>query len=594
MALTTRKKVLFWGITVLFPFILLTLIEVGLRIGGYNEEAQELFIEAPSDSNFLVTNSSFIGRYFPAFTPNVAPNPFRKEKKPNTFRVFVFGGSSAQGFPYNFYYSFAEQLEQQLLLNTEGLTVEVINLGMTAVNSYVIRDLSYRILPYQPDAILIYAGHNEYYGSFGVGSTQFGLMNNRRLKLWILGLKNLRLYQYLEGLLKQSHSPTEDRRTLMAKVVKEPDIELKGSIFRDGVRQFEQNMNDVLDLYEKEKVPVYLSTIASNLKDQAPLSDNWEALQKFEEAQGFYSNSEYSLALASFIEAKELDGIRFRAPERVNEVIRDFAKASNVELVEVESLLRNESDSKIEDASLFIDHLHPNFKGHTLIASKFFDHLLELEIIKDHYRPTDFKVPQSVSKFEETYSNTSISRLLMGYPFQKNLSQEEELRRFDKIYSTYLKSSYIDSIAASAARNRHVVAEALTEVINEGKNRNDTLTVVSHYYELLKWQLNSTELIDKGIEYTVNNRSIDNYLINILSQILNEGQQDPRYMDVLSAVYIINGELDKAKYWLDESERMGSNTPMLYYNFARYHILKGDTLKASGYYNRFIQSQQSN
>ncbi|MBO6523405.1 MAG: SGNH/GDSL hydrolase family protein [Balneolaceae bacterium] len=594
MSLTSSKKIIFWGITILFPFLFLLLVEVGLRIGGYNEEAQELFIEAPSDSNFLVTNSSFIGRYFPAFTPTVAPNPFRKEKKPNTFRVFVFGGSSAQGFPYNFYYSFAEQLEQKLLLNTEGLTVEVINLGMTAVNSYVIRDLSYRTLPYQPDAILIYAGHNEYYGSFGVGSTQFGLMNSRRLKLCILGLKNLRLYQYLESLLKQSHSPTNDRRTLMAKVVKESDIALKGSIFRDGVEQFEQNMNDVLDLYEKEKVPVYLSTIASNLKDQAPLSDNREAIQKFEEAQSFYSNSEYSLALASFIEAKELDGIRFRAPERVNEAIRDFAKTSNVELVEVESLLREKSDSKIEDASLFIDHLHPNSKGHKLIASKFFDHLLELEIIKDHYRPTDFKVPQSVSKFEETYSNTSISRLLMGYPFQKNLSQEEELRRFDKIYTTYLKSSYIDSIAASAARNRHVVAEALTKVINEGRNRNDTLTVVSHYYELLKWQLNSTELIDKGIEYTVNNRSIDNYLINILSQILNEGQYDPRYMDVLSAVYIINGELDKAKYWLDESERMGSNTPMLYYNLARYHILKGDTVKASGYYNRFRQSQQSN
>ena len=103
-------------------------------------------------------------------------------KRSNTFRVFVFGGSSTQGFPYNFYYSFAEQLEQRLLLNTEGVHVEVINLGMTAVNSYVIRDLSQRVMEYKPDAVIIYAGHNEYYGSFGAASTQFGFVNNIYLK----------------------------------------------------------------------------------------------------------------------------------------------------------------------------------------------------------------------------------------------------------------------------------------------------------------------------------------------------------------------------------------------------------------------------
>ena len=101
-------------------------------------------------------------------------------------------------FPYNFYYSFAEQLEQRLLLNTEGVHVEVINLGMTAVNSYVIRDLSQRVMEYEPDAVIIYAGHNEYYGSFGAASTQFGFVNNIYLKRIILWLKDLRFYQLLK------------------------------------------------------------------------------------------------------------------------------------------------------------------------------------------------------------------------------------------------------------------------------------------------------------------------------------------------------------------------------------------------------------
>jgi hypothetical protein len=202
------KIAVFWSITILLPIIFLSFIEISLRLGGYNAESQELFIEAPNTSSFLVSNPKFIERYFPNFVPQIAPNAFRKVKRSNTFRVFVFGGSSTQGFPYNFYYSFAEQLEQRLLLNTEGVHVEVINLGMTAVNSYVIRDLSQRVMEYEPDAVIIYAGHNEYYGSFGAASTQFGFVNNIYLKRIILWLKDLRFYQLLENIASSENKDT--------------------------------------------------------------------------------------------------------------------------------------------------------------------------------------------------------------------------------------------------------------------------------------------------------------------------------------------------------------------------------------------------
>ena len=123
---------------------------------------------------------------------------------------------------------------------------------------------------------------------------------------------------------------------------------------------------------------------------------------------------------------------------------------------------------------------------------------------------------------------------------------------------------------------------------------NDTLAVVSHYYELLKWQLNSTDLIEKGIEYAVNNRQVDVYLVNMLTQILNDGGYNTRYMDVLSAVYLLNNDVSKARYWLEESEKMGSNSPMFNYNYARFHFLNGDTTQAAVYYNRFINSSQAN
>lgn len=75
------KQLIFWVITITFPFLILLLIEGALRIGGYNEEAQDLFIEAPNSNRFLVSNVKFIERYFPSFVPEIAPNAFRKIKQ---------------------------------------------------------------------------------------------------------------------------------------------------------------------------------------------------------------------------------------------------------------------------------------------------------------------------------------------------------------------------------------------------------------------------------------------------------------------------------------------------------------------------------
>ncbi len=46
----------------------------------------------------------------------------------------------------------------------------MINTAMSAVNSYVLKDVASEIAEQSPDAVLIYAGHNEYLGIFGVGS----------------------------------------------------------------------------------------------------------------------------------------------------------------------------------------------------------------------------------------------------------------------------------------------------------------------------------------------------------------------------------------------------------------------------------------
>ena len=84
------KKTLFWIITLLFPVLLLGLIELALIMGGYNENAQQLFIEVPSQPEYLITNANFVPRYFPTFRPQVAVSPFLKQKNEKSIPIYNY------------------------------------------------------------------------------------------------------------------------------------------------------------------------------------------------------------------------------------------------------------------------------------------------------------------------------------------------------------------------------------------------------------------------------------------------------------------------------------------------------------------------
>jgi hypothetical protein len=552
------KKTLYWVITLLFPFLLLLLIEFFLRIGGYNESSQDLFVEVPSKPKYVATNPDFVSRYFPSFVPQVAISPFLKEKTEDTFRVFVLGGSSTQGFPYNFYTSFSTELEQRLLMETQGLNIEIINLGMTAVNSYVIWDLSDRLMEYDPDAIIIYAGHNEYYGSFGVGSTQFGVGENIAIKRLMIHLKNLRLYQLIEDLMRPDEGNINpDKRTMMAKVVKEAEIVLDSELYKAGIQQFEENISDVLEYFSEESVPVFIGTVTSNLKDQDPLGEDEEALESYGDGIRLFEAGAIDSARSAFIKAKEFDAIRFRAPEQINEVIKNASSEYGALLVEVEQASAEASESTIQDNSFFVDHLHPDWEGHQMIADLFFEALKQnLNVVVEAYSPNPLFQRTTTTQFERVYADVPVQRLTAGYPFQKGLTEQEEYARFQKVYDTHLASSYVDSIAASAWRMQRQVSLALTDVINQGSRNGDSLMVVKHYQQLAYWQIYNSNLLKKGVNYAINNRKFDPYTAKLLHVILSKERDDPYFANSLAAIYLLHKELNKSEYWLEESKRV--------------------------------------
>ena len=167
--LSRRKGLIFSVITLLFPLAFLILLELGLRAARYGGETP--LFEAPEKlhGRYLVPGRRVAARYFPrAKSPPTPPvDAFLVKKPTHGMRIFVMGESAAAGFPYPANAALSNVVHDALQDVLPNDTIEVVNLGIAATNSYTIADLAPEVIAQHPDAILIYAGHNEYYGALG-------------------------------------------------------------------------------------------------------------------------------------------------------------------------------------------------------------------------------------------------------------------------------------------------------------------------------------------------------------------------------------------------------------------------------------------
>ncbi|MCW8803174.1 MAG: hypothetical protein OQK57_02160, partial [Ignavibacteriaceae bacterium] len=245
----------------------------------------------------------------------------------------------------------------------------------------------------EPDLVLIYLGHNEYYGALGVGSLEsFGSSRSIvNATLWLNKFKTIELLRNtvktISGLFSSEDKITGG--TMMAQLAKDKLIKYNSDIYWDGIHQFEGNLRDILSMCKEANVPVIASTVASNLKDQKPFvsvndSEYPPAEQIFFDATTKLLAGETDSAKGLFIFAKELDALRFRAPEEINKTIIRLCKEFNFVIIRSDSLLNSFSQDGIVGDNLMTDHLHPTVKGYQLIGNLFFNAMK-----KKGYLPTN-------------------------------------------------------------------------------------------------------------------------------------------------------------------------------------------------------------
>ncbi len=459
---------LFRIIALAIPFLFFILLEVFLRLGDFGRETP-LFIENPANPHYILPRPDIVKRYFAegADIPNVTmeANFLLKEKPKNGLRIFVQGGSSAAGFPYGLGASLAGMLQQRLKHTFPDKYVEVVNTAMAAVNSYTLLDLADEIIQQKPDAVLIYAGHNEYLGILGVGSN-YTAANSQATTLLFLKLKDFRIFQLVQRihLWFKNEEPvpaekSQHSRTFMAKVAKHKNIPLGSEIYMAGLAQFETNLSLLLDKYQQAKVPVFISTITSNLKDQKPFSsapmadklnvelqellsdvpqivtntvdkerltllaqeaeEDKSALLHYRLGQLYLATGEYDSALKYFISARDSDLLRFRAPTEMNEIIRTISKEKQAYLVDVEKNLSRHSPFKIIGNNFMLEHLHMNVQGYFLLADTFYQALKKHNTLGDWHDVSTREAwkMRPILPSEEYNGYAKIQQLKADYPF---------------------------------------------------------------------------------------------------------------------------------------------------------------------------------
>ncbi|WP_221622033.1 hypothetical protein [Larkinella knui] len=404
------------------------MVEVSLRVFHYGYDLR-LFIDYPDDKNYLVFNPHASKKYFAnqALATTGNSELFKKKKDATTLRIFVLGESTTIGYPYFHNGSFHRWLQYRLMHTFPDRDFEIINIALTAVNSYTVLGFAREVADYEPDAVLIYTGHNEYYGALGVGSTET-LGGNPQLVNALLSLRDFRITQLITSVYEKLRTAfvsntASSGGTRMKLMVADQQIPYQSELYKRGVEQFRFNMNETLAFLAKRNIPVFISNLVSNEKDLKPFVsfpvDNLQfpafkknydlglkSLQENDSSSAYaylkiadqrfsrhalcqyylgklaYNRGDFKQAKAYFSKAKDLDGLRFRAPEEFNDVINQLCRThKNAHLVDAKAQFEAHSANKIIGDELILEHVHPDLRGYAILSDAFYKALKDTKLV---------------------------------------------------------------------------------------------------------------------------------------------------------------------------------------------------------------------
>lgn len=377
----------------------------------------------------------------------------------NRYRVVVVGASTVQGFPYPRRLAAASFLQAMLADAWPERAVEVVNLGITSIASFAVARVVGDALALSPDLVVVYTGHNEFYGLYGAGR------HHRLQYFW----RQLHLTHLLDGLLGGIGAKTD----LIKMAAGRGAVPLHSPGRAAAEQNLRANLRRVGRLCERAQVPLVLCTVVANDAGFAPVGSTeggaaWKAwvedaarlltrgyvapedaeaaLEQLEQAAALSSEHAWlcylqgralerlgrdAQAQRAFRRARDLDTMPWRAPTAHNAVIRVVAAEHGAALADVEAAFAAVAPASGVGWEWMVDHVHFSVAGQALLARTLLHSVARLQ-------PIDVGLLQSEEAYRRALGDLPVERVVAYNKMGAMLSQAP-LHQYNGHNVRYLK-----------------------------------------------------------------------------------------------------------------------------------------------------------
>jgi len=351
-------------------------------------------------------------------------------KPADTLRIVLIGESAAKGYPQPRNLAMSAFLETMLAERLPGRTIEVINLGTTAVASFPLVYATRDALAFDPDLVIFYVGNNEFFGAYGTESINAAGVSSPTGLRMIRALRGLALAQTLSAWLYRE--PPVDRslmEEMMGRAVVPPDAPSR----ERAARNLRANLDAMLAATRDAGVPAIVCTTASNEGGMAPIGESVEALAAFRRAEQFAAQGDLSAAREAFLDARDLDPMPWRPTRATENAIRDAAAAAGAPLCDIATIFRDESPRGATTWDLLDDHVHLSVAGQIRAARAMTE--TALAALDLPHQPvtwpdwTDYAQRHGTNLYD-AYRVDHTLRTLFGIPFMAR-ANPDALARFE-------------------------------------------------------------------------------------------------------------------------------------------------------------------
>jgi tetratricopeptide (TPR) repeat protein len=217
---------------------------------------------------------------------------------------------------------------------------------------------------------------------------------------------------------------------------------------------------------------------------------------------------EYGKARQRYIRARELDTLRFRADNRINETIRTVAgdkAVKDVYLLDAAKAFEKNSPYEATGEELFYEHVHLNFKGTYLLAKTIFEQVeailpAHIKQLKGNERPllTEAQCARRLA-YTDWDQHTITDKILYGFikkaPFTNQLYYKEMVSLMEKEVKILKVNLTADALQEAVVQYQRAIKDdsedwhllykygkLLAEDLKDYQAAAEQYRLVQHYY----------------------------------------------------------------------------------------------------------------